>query len=140
MNRVIRAQLEAKPISAIYDWAQQVESWRLVAEAWVNHAERKDAEAVDLARRAADLQDRVGKSPVTPGELLPARELLGDLLTELDRPAEALIEYEATLAANPGRLNALRSAAVAAAKAGQAAKARDFEATIAAQLLVGSGG
>ena len=136
----IRAQLEASPIAGPYDWAQQVESWRLAAEAWVNHAEHKDAEALELARRAADVQDRAGKSPVTPGELLPARELLADLLAELERPAEALVEYEATLLANPGRLNALRGAVVAAAKAGQAAKARDFEATIAAQLVVGSGG
>ena len=48
---------------------------------------------------------------MTPGELLPARELLADLLAELGRPAEALAEYEATLVSNPGRLNALRGAA-----------------------------
>jgi tetratricopeptide (TPR) repeat protein len=106
----------------------------------VAHAERNDDEALVLARRAADLQDRVGKHPVTPGELLPARELLGDLLVELGRHAEALAEYEKTLVSNPGRLNALRGAARAAAKAGDAAKARDLESSIAAQLVVSSGG
>ena len=113
---------------------------RLAAAAWVAHAQRKDDEALDLARRAADLQDRVGKHPVTPGELLPARELLADLLAELGRPAEALAEYEATLVSNPGRLNALRGAAKVAAKVGEAEKARELEATIAKQLVVSSGG
>ncbi len=136
----IRAQLEAKPIPGPYDWTQQVEAMRLAAAAWVAHAERNDDEALVLARRAADLQDRVGKHPVTPGELLPARELLGDLLVELGRHAEALAEYEKTLVSNPGRLNALRGAARAAAKAGDAAKARDLESSIAAQLVVSSGG
>ena len=90
----------------------------MAAQAWLAHAQHRDEEALDLARRAADLQDRVGKHPVTPGELLPARELLADLLAELGRDAEALAEYEATLRSNPGRLNALRGAAKAAAKVG----------------------
>jgi tetratricopeptide (TPR) repeat protein len=135
----IREQLAAKPIAGPYDWTRQVEAMELAARAWLAHAQRRDEEAVDLARRAADLQDRVGKHPVTPGELLPARELLADLLVELGRPAEALAEYEAALAANPGRLNSLRGAAVAAAKAGESSKARDFDATIASQLVNPSG-
>jgi hypothetical protein len=136
----IRDQLAAKPIAGPYDWTQQVEAMGLAAQAWLAHAQHRDDEAIALARRAADLQDRVGKHPVTPGELLPARELLADLLAELDRPAEALAEYEATLEANPGRLNALRGAAKAAAKAGDASKARELEAMIAAQLVASSGG
>ena len=71
-------------------------------------------------RRAADLQDRVGKHPVTPGELLPARELLADLLAELGAARRSAGEYEATLVSNPGRLNALRGAAKVAAKVGEA--------------------
>jgi tetratricopeptide (TPR) repeat protein len=136
----IHEQLAAKPIPGPYDWTQQVEAMRLTAAAWLAHAQHRDDEAVDLARRAADLQDRVGKHPVTPGELLPARELLADLLAELGRPAEALAEYEATLVSNPGRLNALRGAAKVAAKVGEAEKARELEATIAKQLAVSSGG
>ncbi|HEX2464535.1 MAG TPA: hypothetical protein VHR17_07905 [Thermoanaerobaculia bacterium] len=136
----VRAQLEAKPIGGPYDWTQQVEAMRLAAAAWVAHAQRNDDEALDLARRAADLQDRVGKHPVTPGELLPARELLADLLAELGRDAEALVEYEATLRSNPGRLNALRGAARSAAKAGKASRARELEDAIASQLGVSSGG
>jgi tetratricopeptide (TPR) repeat protein len=136
----IRDQLAAKPIGGPYDWTQQVEAMGLAARAWLAHAQRRDDEAVDLARRAADLQDRVGKHPVTPGELLPARELLADLLVELGRPAEALEEYEATLVANPGRLNALRGAAGVAGKTGDAAKARKLESAIAAQLATSSGG
>jgi hypothetical protein len=136
----IRDQLRAKPIGGPYDWTQQVESMRLAAQAWLSHLQRRDDEAVDLARQAAALQDRVGKHPVTPGELLPARELLADLLAEIGRPAEALGEYEATLASNPGRLNALRGAAAVAAKAGDTAKAREIEADIRGQLVADSGG
>jgi hypothetical protein len=136
----VHAQLAANPPGGPYDWTRQVESMHLAAAAWVAHAQRNDVEALDLARRAADLQDRVGKHPVTPGELLPARELLADLLAELGRYSEALAEYEATLATNPGRLNALRGAAKAAAKAGKASRARELEATIAAQLVASAGG
>jgi tetratricopeptide (TPR) repeat protein len=136
----IRDQLAAKPIGGPYDWTQQVEAMGLAAQAWLAHVQRRDDEAIVLARRAADLQDRVGKHPVTPGELLPARELLADLLAELGRPAEALAEYEATLETNPGRLNALRGAAKVAAKAGDASRARELEAMIATQLVVSSGG
>jgi tetratricopeptide (TPR) repeat protein len=135
----IRDRLAAKPIGGPYDWTQQVEAMGLAAKAWLAHAQRRDDEAVDLARRAADLQDRVGKHPVTPGEVLPARELLADLLVELGRPAEALVEYEATLEANPGRLNSLRGAATAAAKAGDSSKAKAFDATVASQLVNPSG-
>lgn len=46
---------------------------------------------------AADLEDATEKNPVTPGTLLPAREMLGDLYMELNRPKDALIQYELSL-------------------------------------------
>jgi predicted Zn-dependent protease len=52
----------------------------------------------------------VEKLPVTPGAIVPAREQLGDLLLELNRPADALKEFERVLAMTPQRGNALAGA------------------------------
>jgi tetratricopeptide (TPR) repeat protein len=73
---------------------------------------------VQLARQAADLEETVEKHPVTPGPLLPARELEGDLLLELGRPADALAAYTRTLQREPRRARALFGAARAAEQAG----------------------
>ncbi len=61
---------------------------------------------------------------VTPGPILPARELLADTLLEQDRPEEALAEYEAVLQKEPNRYRALAGAAQAAQEAGETEKAR----------------
>ena len=105
-------------------WATIVEAQRLSAAAWVARAERKNNEAMLLARQGADLEETVEKHPVTPGPLLPARELEGDLLLELDRPADALRAYERTLTREPHRARALFGLARAAEKAGNDAVAR----------------
>ena len=106
-------------------WATVVEAQRLAVGAWIARAEGRDAEALDLARRAADLEDTVEKHAVTPGPILPARELLGDLLMELGRPGEALRAYEATLEREPRRARALHGAARAAEAAGETDVARE---------------
>jgi tetratricopeptide (TPR) repeat protein len=61
-------------------------------------------------RAAADLEDKAEKHPVTPGPVLPARELLGDLLMELDQPAAARVEFERVLQVSPNRFNAIYGA------------------------------
>lgn len=99
-------------------WSTVVESQRLAAAAWVAHAKGERDEATRLAAAAADLEETVEKHPVTPGPLLPARELQGDLLLELGRAAEALTAYEKTLEREPRRARALHGAARAAAEAG----------------------
>jgi tetratricopeptide (TPR) repeat protein len=105
-------------------WATIVEAQRLAASAWVARAERNNDEALRLARGAAELEESVEKHPVTPGPLLPARELEGDLLMELGRPADALRSYDMTLVREPGRARALYGAARAAEKSGNGAVAR----------------
>jgi tetratricopeptide (TPR) repeat protein len=105
-------------------WATIVGAQRLAAEAWVAHAEGDDARAERLAREAAELEETVEKHPVTPGPLLPARELYGDLLMELRRPAQARQAYEATLSRDPNRSRAIAGAARAARLAGDASAAR----------------
>ena len=118
---LLRDSLEARNDSY---WATIVDAQRLAASAWVAHAEGDDSAAVELAREGAELEETVEKHPVTPGPLLPARELEGDLLMELGRPAEALRAYEATLDREPNRARTIYGAARAAEKSGDTAAAR----------------
>jgi tetratricopeptide (TPR) repeat protein len=111
-------------------WAGQVEIQRLAAAAWLARAEKKDEEAVSLLRSAADLEDSTEKHPVTPGAVMPAREMLADLLLDLNRPADALREYEASLKVAPGRFNGVFGAAKAAELSGDRARARTFYASL----------
>jgi tetratricopeptide (TPR) repeat protein len=105
-------------------WAEQSEVQAKVATAWALRAEGKDAEALAALRAAADHEDRTEKHVVTPGPILPARELLGDLLMDLGRPAEALVQYEAAITKEPNRLRGIYGAARAAELAGDREKAR----------------
>jgi hypothetical protein len=82
-------------------------------------------------RSAAEREDAIDKHPVTPGALLPVREILADLLLESGAAAEALKEYEGVLKLAPRRFNAVAGAAAAADKAGDKAKAKAY----ARQLL-----
>ncbi len=118
-------------------WATAVEAQRLAAEAWWRIAQGEPETALSLAREAADLEDTFEKHPVTPGPLLPARELLGDLLMELGRPAEAQAEYEATLEVEVNRARALFGAARAAEEAGDFAAADEHFGALA-ELLEGA--
>jgi len=113
-----------------YDWATQVEIQRRAASAWLAHAEGKQEEALKLMRSAADLEDSTEKHPVTPGAILPARELLGELLLELRQPQAALKEFEASLLVSPNRFNGLYGAAKAAELSGDRKKAEAFYAKL----------
>ena len=115
-----------------FDWATQLEVQRRAAAGWLARAEKKDAEAVALLRSAADLEDSTDKHPVTPGSILPAREQLADLLVELDQPAAALAEYQASLRSAPGRFNSYDGAARAAGRAGKKKEAKGFQKQLAA--------
>ena len=107
-------------------WAGEVEVMRLAAAAWVALAQGNSGQALETMRRAADLEDKSEKHIVTPARLLPARELLGDMLLELKRPAEALKEYEASQVREPNRLRGYYGAGLAAAQAGERAKAKQY--------------
>jgi len=107
-------------------WAEQVEIQRETGAAWLALAEGKKDEALRQMRSAADHEDATDKHPVTPGVLVPARELLGEMLLELKQPAQALGEFEATLRAAPKRFNALAGAARAAELSGDRERARDY--------------
>jgi hypothetical protein len=105
-------------------WTTEVEVQRVAAAAWAAFARGRRDEALGLMRAAADLEDKSEKSAVSPGRLLPARELLGDMLVESGRSAEAVAEYEASLVRDPNRYRTLYGAGQAAALAGNRDKAR----------------
>ncbi len=113
-------------------WTEQVEIQRRGAEAWLLLAEGRDADALAMMREAAKREDATEKAAVTPGPIKPARELLGEMLLQTSRPAEALVEFEATLVKEPNRFRALLGAARAAAGAGDRATAAAHAATIVA--------
>jgi tetratricopeptide (TPR) repeat protein len=103
------------------------------ASSWVTYSEGKKDDAVNLLRRTADAEDILGKHPVSPGALVPAREQLGDLLLKLDRPKEAQQEFEAALKIYPGRFRGLYGAAQAAEQLGEKEKANHYYAKLTEQ-------
>ncbi|HMC28355.1 MAG TPA: tetratricopeptide repeat protein [Verrucomicrobiae bacterium] len=109
------------------------------ASAWVAYSEGKKDEAVNLLRQVADAEDILGKHPVSPGALVPAREQLGDLLLTLNRPKEAQREFEAALKMYPGRFRGLYGAAQAAEQLGEKEKAAHYYAKLIEQTAKADG-
>jgi hypothetical protein len=107
-------------------WSEQIEIQRRTATAWVLNAEGKADEALSMLAAAADDEDRTEKHPVTPGPLAPAREQYATMLLDRDQAQKALESFEATLRKEPNRLLTYVGAARAAAKTGDAAKARQY--------------
>lgn len=105
-------------------WAQQAEIQITGASAWAAFAEKDGDEALRLMRTTVEMEATTDKHPVTPGPLVPARELLGEMLLDLKRPAEALAEFERVQQTEPNRLLAIYNTARAAELAGDRPKAR----------------
>ena len=100
----IQERLSAK--GEVY-WAKQVAIQQLGARGWLEFAEKHESDALAHLREAATREDATEKSAVTPGPLVPARELLGDMLMQLKRNDEAKAEYRAVLVREPGRRNSM---------------------------------
>ncbi|MGA6987702.1 MAG: hypothetical protein WBZ01_16720 [Terriglobales bacterium] len=111
-------------------WADQVDIQRESTAAWLSFAEGRREEALQQMRSAADHEDKTDKNNVTPGVIVPARELLGEMLLELKQPAQAMVEFEATLRTAPNRFNALSGAAHAAKLSGDNQKAKTYYAQL----------
>ena len=114
-------------------WATQTEVLVESAQAWQLKAGGRADEATQRLRAAADKEDAIEKLPVTPGPIIPAREQLAEMLLELDRPADALREFQTALRSAPGRRGALTGAAEAAQRAGDEHTAEQF------RMQLGSG-
>ena len=133
------ARMEVRKLASLRDtlseineryWADQVEIQRESAEAWIMLAEGKGEDALRQMRSAAEHEDRTDKHAVTPGVILPAREMLGDMLLQLKQPPQAMNEFEAVLRTAPNRFNALAGAARAAKLSGNDKKAKTYYAKL----------
>jgi tetratricopeptide (TPR) repeat protein len=107
-------------------WREEVFVQEDAVSSWISLAQGDAASALLLARAAADREGAVDKHPVTPGEVLPARELYADMLFENGRYADALEQYRQVLKSSPNRYNSLLGAARAAASTGFAEVAADY--------------
>jgi hypothetical protein len=107
-------------------WSNQVEVQRREVAAWIAEQNSKPADALQLARSAAELEESMDKSAVTPGAVTPAREILAELLLIHHQPKESLAEYQTVLKIAPNRFNALYGAARAAEASGDAVVAGDY--------------
>jgi tetratricopeptide (TPR) repeat protein len=112
-------------------WARQVEIQELAVVAWSALRAGEKETALRQMESAAALEDGTEKSAVTPGPLSPARELLGEMLLQMNEPAKALEQFEATLKKEPRRFRSLYGAARAAQLSGR----RDSSQTYFRELL-----
>ena len=83
-------------------------------KAWIELAKGNTKEAVTLMKLAADLESKTSKAPVTPGEIIPANELLANLYLAINKPEKALETYKLNLNEHPFRFNGIYGAARAA--------------------------
>ena len=130
-GRIAAAKAELNELNLLHDElikqkdvykANQVDIQIKSAEAWIQFKEGNNTEALRLMNLAADTEDKTEKHPVTPGEIVPARELLGDLLMQMKKPEKALEEYEASLQTHRNRFNGLYGAGQAAEQSGHKEK------------------
>ena len=106
--------------------ANQVQIQLNAAQAWLDFANGSYDSALVLMREAAEMEDNTTKHPVTPCEVLPARELLGDMLLAMHKNVDAFRAYEQDLKDHPNRLNGLYGAAVALKNQGKAGEANNY--------------
>ncbi|HEV7218681.1 MAG TPA: tetratricopeptide repeat protein [Terriglobales bacterium] len=128
------AQKEVKEIETIHKKLSEdkksksaldaVDQNRKEAEPWAEYAKGKSADAISLLRSVEET------GVFEASAQLPARGMLADLLLAMNRPAEALAEYETDLKTNPNRFNSLYGAARAAERAGNKEKASGYYAQL----------
>jgi len=111
-------------------WTEQVDIQRRVALAWQAFAQGRKDEAIAQMGAAADAEDATDKSAISPGPLVPSRELFGYMLLEAGKPKEALVAFEATMKKEPNRFRGLYGGASAAAAAGDRTKAAAYYTTL----------
>lgn len=134
---VTRASIDS--LNAIHDrlvasgeayWAEQVAIQTLEARAALDLAESRRDAAVAEMREAVAREDATEKSAVTPGPLVPAHELFGDMLLELNQPADALIEYRKSMVKEPNRFRSLYGALKASRAIGDQKSVTDYASQI----------
>lgn len=117
---------EAMTTAKIAYWPGQTDFQMKAIEAWIALEEKQPERALQLMRSAAEAEEASDKHPVTPGSIVPMRELLAEMLLRIDQPAAALTEFERSLAREPNRFRSVYGAAVAAEAAKNSAAAKTY--------------
>ena len=134
-NKLNDARKELEQLQSIHDNLKQAnENYKAnlvhiqikASEAWIKLKEGQKVQAIILMTEAADMEDATAKHPVTPSELIPARELLGDMYMEIGDYTHALNAYEMDLKQHPNRFNGLYGAGLALEKLGDNEKASSY--------------
>lgn len=134
-NQLDLAKTEWNKLNSLHDelvkrketyQANQVDIQLKASQAWIQLKEGKNKEALENMSLAADMEDKTEKHPVTPGEVLPARELLADMLMQMNDPGKALAMYETNLKKRPNRRNSVYGAWLAAEAAGKKDLAKTY--------------
>ena len=134
LNQLDSAQKELSILKSLYDAlnnqqnkemeAAQVAVQIKASEAWINFKQGNNEKALQLMQAAADMEDKMEKHPVTPGPVLPSRELLGELLLEMNKPSLAFEVFQENLRLHPYRLNGLNGLSLAARRSGKKVEAK----------------
>jgi len=125
LGRLQRLRDRATELKIGY-WVEQIGIQMDVVRAFTTFKTGQAEAGIAGLQKAADREDASEKHAVTPGPLLPARELYAGALLERGDAAGALREFEAVLRKEPNRLRSMAGATVAAERAGDAAKSRDY--------------
>jgi hypothetical protein len=126
----LQALKEAMAAAKMDYWADQADFQIKTVCAWIALAEKRLEEATQLMRAAAEAEDASDKHPITPGNVAPSRELLGEMLMTLNSPAQAFAEFERSLKRDPNRFRAIYGAARAAEAFGNRGAAHDYYAKL----------
>jgi tetratricopeptide (TPR) repeat protein len=128
----LQALKEAMTTAKLGYWVGQTDFQIKTVNAWIALAEKRNDEAVKLMRAAAEAEEDSDKHPVTPGNVAPSRELLGEMLMTLNIQAQAFAEFERSLKRDPNRFRAIYGAARSAEASGNRQAARDYYAKLLA--------
>ena len=135
-NNMDEAKAELEDLKSLYtilnkqkdkmQEAAQVAVQIKTSEAWIAYVKGNINQGLELMSAAADMEDRMEKHPVTPGEVIPARELFAEMLLETNKPDLALENFESDLRRHPNRFNGLYGAGIAALNSSNKAKATEY--------------
>ena len=127
LNNIVAAEKELDTLKTLYNTLQgqknkadespQVAVQIKTSEAWIELKKGNSQKALELMNKAAAMEDAMEKHPVTPGAVIPARELLGEMLLEMNQPALAVEAFEQDLKLHANRRNGIAGLKIAKEKA-----------------------
>ena len=122
LQRAVSSSIENEGVWQRF-WATELQVNHDMVKGWLLYRQGDIDGAVHLLRLAAETEDSTEIDPVMPGTIISARQLLGEILLDAQRPREALEAFETTLRNEPARYWALFGAAQAAERTGDQERA-----------------